>query len=552
MNHPIIQIVRFLPLTLLSVNLVSHAQSSPPPVPDAGGMIQQLKPALQAPVATKFEIEFSGDATAVTPSGGPVAELKRIKFVDNSIFDEAHLLSILGDVLGKSYDLSGFRSISNQISQYYRTHGYPFARALIPAQDMTAGELTIQVMEGRYDSISASTKDPELASFAKDYLASLRSGDPIASKPLERVILLLNDVPGIKAVPVISPGDNLGTGHLKVLVQEEKQNAGDISYDNLGSRYTGYNRLNFGYRTHHALQLGDEIELRGMVTAENMLFGRLSYSMPLLSNGLRGTASYARTQYELGKDFAALNAVGVSDQYSMGMTYPVVRSQLVNLNLGASLQKRDMTDDFRSTGTKLSKSSTSVPIVASFNSRDQFLSGGLFYGAVTYTTGSLTNANDFANTAGHFSKTNLDVVRLQSLSSDWSLFLKYAAQYANKNLDSSEDLFLGGSNGVRAYPQGEASGDRGAISTFEIRYQAGHYAPYAFYDLGKVDVYARPTATLIAESRTLSGNGFGLRYTRDRWNVDLSAAWRITGGAPRSDLFKDPRPRLLVTVGHRF
>ena len=43
------------------------------------------------------------------------------------------------------------------------------------------------------------------------------------------------------------------------------------------------------------------------------------------------------------------------------------------------------------------------------------------------------------------------------------------AQFSNKNLDSSEQLSLGGITGVRAYPSGEASGDQGYKLTTELQ-----------------------------------------------------------------------------------
>lgn len=44
-------------------------------------------------------------------------------------------------------------------------------------------------------------------------------------------------------------------------------------------------------------------------------------------------------------------------------------------------------------------------------------------------------------------------------------------QLANRNLDSSEQFYLGGADAVRAYPQGEAGGDSGYQATAELRYQ---------------------------------------------------------------------------------
>lgn len=539
-----------LAAVLLTAGVSSVAQTLPPV--DAGSVLQQVSPGSAVPSDSNFTIEYDGDASRESRSGGPVAELKRIRFVGNTVFGEALLLATLGDVLGKPYDFSGFQKISDRVSQFYRANGYPFARALIPQQSMKDGELTIQVLEGRYGEVRVKAADPQVQAAVQAYLSELRTGDPIAAKPLERAVLNLNDLPGITVVPVVGPGAATGSGNLTVMVKDEDRRAGELSMDNHGARYTGYNRVGAAYKASHVAKFGDEIDLRGLLSDEQMLYGRVLYSFPMAPNGLRGSASYSRTQYQLGKDFAPLDAVGTADQLRVGLTYPLIRSQRHNLSVGAALQHSELTDEFRATDVVLSKSSTTLPLSLVFNSRDQFLSGGLLYGSLTYTAGSLRNASDFANTAGSFGKTNFEIARVQALGKGFSVFVKHAMQSASKNLDSSEDLFLGGASGVRAYPQGEASGDEGHVSSIELRYQWGNASPYVFYDRGRVETFARPTSALISETRTLSGAGIGVRYSTKNWNVDVAAAWRKTGGQPRSDLFQDPKPRWLLSVAYRF
>ena len=49
------------------------------------------------------------------------------------------------------------------------------------------------------------------------------------------------------------------------------------------------------------------------------------------------------------------------------------------------------------------------------------------------------------------------------------LFSATAGQLADKNLDTAEKFYLGGPGGVRAYPQGEATGDQGYRLSGELR-----------------------------------------------------------------------------------
>ena len=57
----------------------------------------------------------------------------------------------------------------------------------------------------------------------------------------------------------------------------------------------------------------------------------------------------------------------------------------------------------------------------------------------------------------------LDVTHIQSLSTALRFNTRLSLQETGANLGSSEDFLLGGPYGVRAYPLGEAPGDRGDI-----------------------------------------------------------------------------------------
>lgn len=159
---------------------------------------------------------------------------------------------------------------------------------------------------------------------------------------------------------------------------------------------------------------------------------------------------------------------------------------------------------------------------------------------------------DANNTRGSFNKFNLDLVRLQTLPAGFSVMGRVSLQSANKNLDSSEKMSLGGAGGVRAYPTGEASGDEGVLGQLELRYSAGTYAPYVFLDGGSIKTNAKPLPGATNNQRNLSGGGVGVRYQRNAWSADAVLAWRHAGGAPQADTSGDPRPRVWVNLGYRF
>ncbi len=546
----------FPPLALLSlaVAFAWPAQAQTPP--DAGQTLQQLNTPVQPPVpSAPLNLPVPSEPQA-TPAGGARVTVTAVSITGTTVFTEAELLRGLGPVVGQNLDLAGLQALAAQVSQRYREAGHPFARAFLPPQAVQGGRVRIDVVEARYGEVTAAG-DPALAGPAQAFLAPLRRGELIESALLERTALLLDDLPDVVATPLLKPGASVGTGDLEVRVRPERPWAAEVGNDNHGSRYTGYNRLRAQAAFNGLLQFGDQLVVRGLYTDENLILGGVSYAMPLGASGLRGQFSYALTSYELGREFANLQAHGTAAVATAGVSYPLVRTQRANLLLSGHYAHKRLKDETDATATLARKRSDALQLNLQFDRRDALGGGGITYGLVGLTMGRLRldpglTAGDVLGTRGGFNKLSWDVVRAQTLPGGLSFFGRLSGQWAGKNLDSSESFTLGGANGVRAYPVGEGSGDEGWLAQLELRYAMGAYAPYVFYDLGGVRTDAKPAAGVANNRRELAGAGLGVRWQSGPWQVDASLAWRARGGAPQADTSRDPRPRVWVSAGYRF
>lgn len=524
-------------------------------IPNAGRVLQEQATEPQPP-APSPELNLSSPIPGTVAPGGPSVSVTRVDLTGNQAFPSAQLLAQLGDYEGKQYDMAGMQGLANQLTRYYHNAGYPFARVYLPAQGLEGGVLRLQVVEGRYGEVKAEG-DAALTARAQSYLSPLKSGDIIESAPLERAALLLSDLPGVTASPLIRPGQQMGTGDLVVQVDRGDRVNGSVGLDNQGNRYTGQYRANAALAINSPFMLGDQITLRAQRTSEALNYGDVGYSAPLGSSGLRGRIGYGYTGYELGKEFSDLDAHGTAKVASAGLSYPLIRSQSRNLTLGIDFMHKKLRDDYRAAEIVQNKFSNSVPIAAQFDVRDGLGGGGLTYGALTWTPGTLkldgalaTADALSANTAGHYNKLNLDIARIQAISSRWSLFGRFSGQWTNDNLDSSEDFGLGGPAGVRAYPVGEGYGDRGWLTQLEVRYAAGAVTPFAFYDAGRVQISAHPWQA--GENfRQVAGAGVGARVAVAGWRGEATVAWRTDGGAPQSDS-RDHKPLFWVSAQYLF
>ncbi|MBA3582214.1 MAG: ShlB/FhaC/HecB family hemolysin secretion/activation protein [Gammaproteobacteria bacterium] len=523
--------------------------------PDAGQTARELEPKPTLP-AKNIKIEMDTSAQKESSAGGVQVNVKSIVFSGNTLYSETNLLAVLGEVVNKNYDLADMRLLTNKITEYYRAHGYAFARAYLPVQNMADGKLVIAIIEGHFGEVRVSGDD-KLSNSAQRFLSDLKTGDVIESKPLERAVLILDDQPGSKIVPFMRPGQQVGTGDLNVDIKHDKRSGGSVSIDNHGNRYTGRNRVKLDLYLNSTALFGDQFTLSTLYTSEDMWMGALAYGLPVNGSGLRASLGYSNTDYQLAKEFESLDASGFVQTVSAGLSYPFIRSQRANITGLATYQHKNLEDEYGATNSTQDKSSDVMPLIVQFDVRDHFFKGGITYGAVSWTYGSLDLDDNLlavdeltAKSDGSFQKINLDVARLQSVCDSVSVYTHVSAQWSPDNLDSSEGFGLGGADQVRAYPSGEAFGDSGWLAQVELRYAFHSFTPYLFYDAGDVKINADPWLST-DNYRAISATGLGLRYDQKKWYVNGVAAWRVTGGVPESDS-TDTNPMFWVNAGYKF
>jgi hemolysin activation/secretion protein len=301
--------------------------------------------------------------------------------------------------------------------------------------------------------------------------------------------------------------------------------------------------------------LGDQLLIGVIQSDDNLTLGNTNYSRPIGTNGLRAQVGLAYTSYRLGKDFASSNRSGTALVGNTGLTYQLLRSNVANLTLGGSLVRKNMTDDANASVTR--KFTNSIPLSVQFDLRDQLLGPAITFGSVVFTYGSLSLDSSLraldassARTEGRYKKFNLDLVRQQQLPKEVIFSMRASGQYTSQGLDSSEDFVLGGPTGIRAYPSGEAAGDRGWLTQLELQRRYGDYTPYVFYDHGRIDTNARIlNGTRLSKQR--AGAGLGLRYNTGNLYADAVIARRTSSDLAETDT-TNPPVQGWVTMTYRY
>lgn len=525
--------------------------------PDAGQSMREMEAApLTLPADSSLHLDVPVTEESGVPSGGTKVNVQGFTLSGNQEISSAQLLPLLDSLKGKQVSLADLQAAVARITAYYRQQGHVLARAYLPAQEISNGQVHIAVLEGRYGDVVIDNQG-NVGGWALSPLQDIQGGEAVLGESLERSLLLVSDVPGVSVDATLRPGASVGASDLLINVKPGPLVSGHVDLDNYGSRYTGQWRLGGTLNLNNPLGLGDAATLRLMGTDERQTYYRLAYQLPVGPWATRVGASFSNMRYELARDFDVLDAHGRARIASGYVIQPMVRSR--NFNLYGQLQYdyKRLNDKIELLNFDTLKHSRVWTASVTGDVRDSFGGGGITTFALSYSSGRLDISGALdqviddltARTAGNFQKFTASALRLQRISDKFSLYARAQAQWASKNLDSSEKLGLGGAYGVRGYPQGEASGDQGWLGSMELRYA---FAPAwhvgAFMDYGRVTINKKPWAAG-ENHRSLSATGLSLGWAQYGWQLNAVAAWRLNA-EPRSD--SDQKPRVWVQLVRHF
>jgi hemolysin activation/secretion protein len=466
-----------------------------------------------------------GSTPSVVESERVKINVRSLRVTGAQVYSEAELLALTGFISGSDLTLTDLRGMATKITDYYRRNGYFVAQAYLPAQDIKDGVVTIAVIDGHYGKVTLNNQTKVSNELTNGLMGGLNSGDLVTSAPLENRLLLLSDLPGVKVNSTLSPGAVLGTSDLLVNLTPGRSVSGSVDADNAGNRYTGKNRIGATVNLNEPLGHGDVASLRVMTSGPGLKYARASYQMQF-GKATAGVA-YSALAYELGEEFASLQANGTAKVVSIYGSYPLKRSR--NDNLYARLVFDDKTFQDKVDTTSSVSDKTARVLTASLNGdhRDHLAGGGVTNYSLAWSTGSIdlqtptVQAIDAvtAQSNGHFDKLGFGLSRLQQVSDNVSFYAAISGQMASKNLDVSEKMELGGMYGVRAYPEGEAYADAGYLLTLEARMglpqfsgQYGQVQLIGFVDTGAVTLNKSPWLAGTNE-RVLSAVGVGVNWS---------------------------------------
>jgi len=519
-------------LAALLIIPVPLLHAAGPEFPGAGSILQQIKSA-QPPIPANKErgLRIEGRHEGTPPASAPFL-IKAIRVTGNTLFGRDTLHALVADAEGRSLSLAELGARAANITDFYHRHGYPLARAFIPAQTIRDGSVEIRVLEARYNAIVLDNHSEVNESLLLSTLSPIQRGDAVYQDLLDHQLLLLSDIPGITIDATLKPGETAGTSDLLVAANPTPPVGGIISLDNYGTRESGRVRLSGTAQMLNLLHYGDILSVTGLTAGTNMNYGRLGYEMLLNDRGTRLGASYSALHYRLGNTLSSLDAHGTAQVGSLWLKHPLVRRQSVNVYGQLQYDQLQLRDDIDTSAVATHRHIGSWTLSLNGDWRDSLLYGavsswnfGLSSGRVGFDNAGAQLADAAtAKAEGNFTKWNLGLSRLQNLSPQNSLYLAFSRQWSNGNLDQAEKVAVGGIYTVRAYDMGITSGDAVTLGTVEFRRNlranwGGEWQLVAFVDSAHVTLNKEAWAAG-TNSLTLSGAGVGLNWAGpNQWSA---------------------------------
>jgi hemolysin activation/secretion protein len=494
--------------------------------PNAGSILRQLEPATPSLPAPRAETRQ--DRHHAPPPPGPRIHVRAFRIEGNHLVGTGQIQKLLATYVDRDLSPADLRQATDAVARFYSRAGW-LARVLVPPQRVTDGVLRVQVIEGRFgEVVFPADTDLEALHVKPQRIvgrvqSQLTPGAPLSVADLTRGVLLAGDLPGISVSADEIAGEDPGLTNVVLYVDNQDLVNGQFSVDNYGQASIGSERATGWLDFNSVFGFGEEFGVLGILTPE-LQFGRVNGVFPLNDDGLTLGLNVAGLNYAVvAPAYRFDKPQGASNSAGSDLQYQLVRAADHNLSIGLTLLRKNFYNDDIS-GRVGDYHIYDALVFVNGNVYDRLLGDAVSTASFSAGRGWVDmsgspgeNADRFgADTQGQFNVFRYRVDRTQKLWGPFVGYLSLSGQLSYQNLDPSEQLYLGGPAGVRAYAVSSNGGSTGQIVTAEFRWNALQSPGCTcglkvLYDVGHIRLNANAGFPLAPEPNSyfLQGAGIG-------------------------------------------
>ncbi|MBU1213605.1 MAG: hypothetical protein KKA63_00050 [Gammaproteobacteria bacterium] len=449
--------------------------------------------------------------------------------IDKYVIDGASLLQaadfdgVVAPYVGKEKDFSDVQYALEAVEALYADRGYSAVHVLLPEQELEAGEVHFQVIEGRYGKVAVKNNQFFSEQNALNAIPSVRPGGVPRARDVARELRLANENPARQLNVVLKAGEQDNEVDASVLVTDMKPSQWALTLDNSGSPETGKSRLGLSYRHANLFDRDHVGQIQTQISPEYMDRVKVlggSYKVPLYTYGhsVEVFGGYSNINSVVGglSNFQG-GGVILSSRYNI----PLERIGTFDprLSFGLDWRKFSKVELTGTSPTVLYDDIVVTPASVAYAVQGKLWGGDLgmnFSFTANLPVMSKGKSEDFA-IYDHVNMSKPDAAYnvfrfggnyFMTFKSDWQGRGACNGQYSNSELIQGEQLRLGGVDGVRGFSEGSESGKTGMRCNLE-----GYTPSFDWKESSTRAVFFFDGGLLNQNSKYhgIAGAGFGLR-----------------------------------------
>jgi len=483
---------------------------------------------------------------ANTEKGGRCFKIRTIKVDGAHLISNKTIRATVSAWEGRCLGLAEINSVLKAVTFLYVERGYIASRAFLQEQNLSKGELSIAIVEGRLDAIRISGEGD--GRFVSASAFPGMAGKPVNLRDLEQGLDQLNRLRSNNATVALNaggaPGDTvvdvttrpgsrvhvtMGTDTLGATVSGIYQSRLDMALDNV----FGVNDLwQFGYLRSSGNSPASSFKER---PNSDTVTASMSVPYGYWTFGIDNAWSEYRSSVQ--GQVSTIDTSGGSLLISPYVTYMIYRDQLSKTWVTGRMTWKDTKNDIL--GTRIDIASNTLSIASLEVNHSRQILGGQATASFGYQHGLaiLGAVNDASalvgSPKGEFTKyvASLGYTRPFNFGPVMPIFSTYLmGQWTPDHLFGTEQLSLGGYASIRGVRDAILFADRGALARneFSLLLPAlgspdmarlmGRIEPYLAIDVG----YAAPNVgDPVGSGGTLVGAAAGVRNRAGRISFDV-------------------------------
>ena len=441
-----------------------------------------------------------------------------------TLLTAAEIEAAVAPFVGTDKDFSDVQSALEAIEELYAQRGYSAVHVLLPEQELEAGAVRFEVIEGHYGKVEVKNNRFFSEANVLNAIPSVKSGGVPQARQVARELRLANENPARRIDVVLKGGAQDDEVDAGVQVSDSKFSQWTLTADNSGTVETGRSRIGLSYRHANLFDLDHVAQIQAQISPEHTDRSQViggSYRMPLYEAGhsIEFFGSYSNINAVVG---GLSNFQGGGLMFSTRYNIPLERRGTFDprVSFGLDWRRFDKIELTSPPPTTLFGEIVVTPLSAAYTTQGRLGRGDLALNTsltVNVPVAGSGKSADFAtydriNTASpesHYKVLRFGASYFLPFAADWQWRTAFSGQWSSDRLIQGEQIRLGGADGVRGFSEGSETGERGGKLNLELYAPAWNKGGAAvrglvFADAGRV----QPKS---ANSVNVASLGLGLR-----------------------------------------